>query len=155
MHFRCTFDQAARIAGLNKKKLSDDRCIMRREFGRDFLPTARIGQPLLCSMADCVALMLYADFRRDGYPVKVAGVIASHFRAAIREFPNADQLTAIKLSNGATFVRPTDDKRLEAEFRAGRHIATELTINIDDLRERVRRGAESRHPVEEAAHEVA
>lgn len=125
-------DLAKRL-GYDWAKLTDDRRILRRECGVDLIkfPVNRFERTLV---DDGVTLALYVSLRRGGQAVKGAGIIATEFRAAMRQFPDADELIAYKLSDGSSFIRPSGDKGYAAHARAGCVPVFELVINVRSLR---------------------
>ncbi|MBA3511840.1 MAG: hypothetical protein H0T81_08045 [Sphingomonas sp.] len=141
------------IAAYDLKKLSDDRTILRRETGEDFITPPELGR-LNLDLDDAAAVCGYADLRRAGYPVKLAGTIMSRVRTAMREYPEADQLTTVLLDNGFTFTLPSASLDLASGFNSGRYVVAATLIDVRNVRERVQRVIEAYEPgigVEDAA----
>lgn len=141
-----TLNEACKTANLDQKKLADDRTILRRETGTDFLSPPVNGRTL-CDRDDVAALALYAELRRAGQPVKVAGLMASRVRDAMLIDPEADQLTTITLTNGSTFTRPTSGLDIGSGFHSGGHILTATIVDARNLRDRVQRAIDLYQPV--------
>ena len=142
------------IAVYDLKKLTDDRTILRRETGEDFITRPEFGRIVL-DTDDAVALMLYAEMRRAGQPVKFAGVFASRLRAAMRAYPDEPQFTTVQLGNGSTFTLPTSMLDLSTGLNSGSYIVTATTVDVRNLRERIQRAIEAYEPEGEEANEAA
>lgn len=127
--------------------LIDERVTVRRECGHDFLTQVPAGKALVLDLDDAAALCGYADLRRAGYPVKLAGTITGRIRAAMRDYPDADQFVSVMLENGNTFTLPAEMLDLASGYNSGGYIVTATLIDVRNLRERVRRATE----VEDAA----
>ena len=143
---KMTLGRACEIAGRDQKKLIDDRTILRREAGCDFLGSPINGRTI-CDRDDVVALTFYAEMLRTGQPVKLAGLNASRLREAMRDDPDADQLTIVTLANGSTFTRPTPTLDLSSGYHSGGHILSATTVDARNLRARVQRAIDAYEPV--------
>jgi hypothetical protein len=143
---KMTLALACEIAGHDQKKLIDDRTILRREKQCDFLSPPTNGRTI-CDHDDVVALLFYAEMLRIGQPVKVAGLNASRLRDAMRDDPDADQLTIVTHTNGNTFTRPTESLDLSSGYHSGGHVLTATTVDVRNLRDRVQRAADAYEPV--------
>jgi hypothetical protein len=134
-----TIAKCSEIAGYDLKKLIDDRTILRRETGgTDFLPAPTSGRTI-CDRDDAAALILYAEMRGAGQPVKVAGITASRIRDGMRHFPEADQLTIVSFQNGLTITLPSADLDLRTGYNSGSYLSTALLVDCRNLRARVQR----------------
>lgn len=149
-----TLNEACNTAGLDQKKLADDRTILRRETGADFLSPPTVGRTL-CDRDDVAALVLYAELWRARQPVKVAGLMASRVRDAMRIDPEADQLTVVTLTNGSTFTRATASLDIGSGFHSGGHILTATIVDARNLRDRVQRAIDAYQPVIGAVDDAA
>lgn len=136
------------IAAYDLKKLSDDRTILRRETGHDFITRADNGRIVL-DHDDVVALILYADLRRMDHPVKIAGVLASRIRAAMRDHPDAHQLVCVTLENGSAFTLPAEMLDLSSGYNSGQFLLTATLVDVRNLRQRVQRAVETYEPESE------
>jgi hypothetical protein len=154
MKMQTTFTKACAIAGYPAKNLIDDRVMIRRETGGlDIVTTPTVGRPAL-DIDDVATLIRYAEMRSDGYPVKLAGTIAARLRTAMRDYPDADQLTLVTCENGNRFARPADELDLSTGYNSGAPVREALTVDVRNLRERVERAIEAYEPgseVEDAA----
>lgn len=137
-----TLDEAAAIADIKTKVAVDDQHILRKEAGLELIPRER-NQPL--SIDDVAALCGYADLRRAGYPVKLAGTIISRVRAGMRDDPDEPRHTFVLLANGSTFALPTSILDLRSGYTSGSYVVAATIVDVRNLRERVKRqiGAEN------------
>lgn len=142
------------FADYDLKKLSDDRTILRREAGQDFITPGDNGR-LALDIDDVAVLCGYADLRRAGYPVKLAGIVMSRLRAAMREWPQADQLTTVTLQNGSTFTLPAEMVEVTSGYTSGGYIFSANLLDVRNLRERICRVIEANEPEGEEANEAA
>ena len=126
------------IARYDLKKLIDDRTILRRETGEDFITRESSGR-LTLDTDDVASLILYAEMRRAGHPVKIAGVLASRIRAAMRDYPDADQLVSVTLENGSAFALPAEMLDLSSGYNSGQFLLTAILVDCRNLRQRVQR----------------
>jgi hypothetical protein len=143
---KMTLARACDHAGLDLKKTNDDRNILRRETGSDFLP-APVNGRTVCDRDDVAALDFYAQQRNTGHPVKLAGVNASRLRDAMRADPDADQLTLVVQANGNHFACPTAGLDLSSGFHSGGCILTATMVDVRNLRDRVQRAVDAYEPV--------
>ena len=152
-----TLARACMIAGYPQPNLIDERVLIRRECGDDIITQVPPGRPLALDIDDAAALCLYADLRnaQHSYPVKLAGLIASRIRTAMRANPRADQLVTVTLANGFSFTLPTDDLDLTSGFNTGGYVTTALLVDVRNYRERVTRSIEAFEPGTEADDEAA
>jgi hypothetical protein len=126
-----------------KKRLVDELVLVRRaaDNGDDFISRSNTGR-LTPDIDDTAALCGYADLIRAGYPVKLAGVIMSRIRAAMRDYPEADQLVTVTLENGNRFTLPADTVDLRSGYNSGGYVTFALTADCRNLRERAQRATE-------------
>jgi hypothetical protein len=150
-----TLAEASEIAAFPSKNLIDDRVLIRRETGGpDIITRPAIGRPAL-DIDDAAALILYAEMRRAGQPVKFAGVFASRIRAAMRDYPDTDQLVSVTLENGNSFALPAEMLDLTTGYTSGQYLLTATLVDCRNLRARVQRAVEAYEPGIEAEHEAA
>lgn len=142
------------IAAYDLKKLTDDRTILRRETGQDFITRESSGR-LTLDQDDVAALILYAEMRRAGQPVKFAGVFVSRIRAAMRDYPDADQIISATLENGSSFALPADGVDLTSGYTSGSYLLTATLIDVRNLRQRVQRAVDAYEPGIEAENVAA
>lgn len=133
------------FANYDLKKLIDDRTILRRETGEDFLTPGDNGR-LALDIDDAAVLCGYADLRRVGYPVKLAGLIMSRIRTAMQANPGVAQLVTVSLQNGFSFTMSSEDISLTSGYSAGGYITTALLFDARNYRERVQRAIEAFEP---------
>lgn len=153
---RFTYTKLCEIAGYDEKKLTDDRTILRRDTGMDFIKAqGALGVPLIADRDDVAAAILYAVVRNAGQPVKAAGVMAARIREGMAAHPDADQLTIVLIETGATFTLPTADLDLRSGYTSGGFVVTATTVEVGNLRERVQRAVEAYEPVIGADDEAA
>jgi hypothetical protein len=88
---------------------------------------------------DIVAELFFLDHRADGYPVKLAGQMATRLREGMHRDPDADQLTIVRLENGSTFTMATNALDLRTGFISGSYVRTALTVDVRQYRERIQR----------------
>jgi hypothetical protein len=141
-----TLAKACEIAGHGADKIIDDRTILRREADVDFLCPAENGR-IICNRDDVAALILYAEMRRAGQPVKVAGITASRIRDGMRDYPEADQLTIVTFQNGLTTTLPSADLDLSTGYNSGSYLSTALLVDCRNLRARVQSAVDAFEPV--------
>jgi hypothetical protein len=142
------------IAQYDLKKLTDDRTILRRETGDDFLERETNGR-LILNVDDAALLCGYADLRRAGYPVKLAGTIMSRIRTAMLATPEADQLMTVTLENGGTFTLDAATLDLSSGYNSGGYITSALLFDVRNYRQRVQRAIDAYEPGIEADDAVA
>lgn len=153
---RFTYPKLCEIAGYDEKKLTDDRTILRRDTGKDFINAqGALGVPLVASRDDVAATILYAVVRTAGQPVKLAGLMAARVREAMEAHPEADQLTIVTLENRFTFILPTDALDLRNGDTSGGKVVTATIVNVRNLRDRVQRAIDAYEPVIGAEDEAA
>lgn len=143
-----TLARACDIAGYSQPHLIDERVVIRRECGDDIITQVPIGRPLALDIDDVAALCLYADLRnaQHSYPVKLAGLIASRIRTAMRANPRSNQLITVTLANGFGFTLPADNVDLSSGFNTGGFVSTALLVDVRNYRERVERAIEAYEP---------
>ena len=93
---------------------------------------------------DLAAELFFIDLRRDGYPVRLAGSIASRLRRAMLEHPEAYALTIVTLENCNRFALPADTLDLSTGWNSGGAIREALTIDTRNLRRRIQQLIEAR-----------
>lgn len=123
--------------GWDFKKSSDDIAN-----GADFILTGANGRTI-CDTDDCATAFAYTDARKAGHTVRVAGAMAKRLRAAMRDYPDADQLTVVTLLNGSTFTQPTADLDLTTGYVSGGFVLTATMFDVRNLRDRVRQALEA------------
>jgi hypothetical protein len=139
-----TRERAAEIAAYKPKWLTDDSYILRKETGEDIIGDDR----KVLSIDDALILCGYADLRRAGYPVKLAGTIMSRIRTAMLANPEADTLVTVTLENGGTFTLDAGTVDLSSGYSSGGYVATTFLFHVRNYRERVRRAIEAYDPGE-------
>ena len=88
--------------------------------------------------ADRIAVEHYfLTLRGEGWPVKLAGAVASRLWDAMQANPTADQITFVSLANGNRFALPTDKLDLSSGFNSGGTVRDALTIDVRHLRARI------------------
>jgi hypothetical protein len=142
------------IAIYDLKKLTDDRTILRRETGFDFIMRADNGR-LILDHDDAAAVTGYADLRRAGYPVKLAGSIMARIRAAMLDDPDEPQHTVVLLGNGSTFNLPSSQLDLTTGINSGSYVVAATLVDVRNLRERVQRAIDAYEPGIEVEDEAA
>jgi hypothetical protein len=140
------------FADYDLKKLTDDRTILRRETGLDFITPGDNGR-LALDLDDVAALCGYADLRRAKlrYPVKLAGSIMSRVRDAMRAYPDEAQFTVVQLANGSVFTLPTSKLDLSSGYTSGSCLLAATIIDARTLRDRVQQAIEAYEPEAEDA----
>jgi hypothetical protein len=146
-----TRERAAEIAAYKPKLLTDDSYILRKETGEDILGDER----KVLTVDDALILCGYADLRRAGYPVKLAGAIMSRIRTAMLAAPEADQLMTVTLENGGTFTLDAATLDLTSGYNSGGYIAHAFLFDIRNYRQRVLRAIEAYEPGIEADDAIA
>jgi hypothetical protein len=153
---RFTYTKLCEIAGYDEKKLTDDRTILRRDTGVDFIKAqGALGVPLIADRDDVAATILYAAVRDAGQPVKLAGLTAARIRDAMQAHPEADQLTIVTLENRFTFTLPCDPLDLRDGDTSGGKVVTATMVDVRNLRGRVQRAVDAYEPVIGADDEAA
>lgn len=153
---RFTYPKLCEIAGYDEKKLTDDRTILRRDTGVDFIKAqGALGVPLIAERDDVAATVLYALVRNAGQPVKAAGVMAARIRDGMAAHPEADQITIVLTETGATFTLPTANLDLSSGYTSGGLVVTATIVEARNLRERVQRAMDAYEPVIGADDEAA
>jgi hypothetical protein len=142
------------IAAYDLKKLTDDRVILRRETGLDFITRPDTGRIVL-DEDDAAVLILYAELRRAGHKVLLAGTIASRIRTAMRAYPDADQLVMARLENGSAFTLPAEMLNLSSGYTSGQFLLTAMLVDCRNLRARVRRAIKAYEPESEVENVAA
>jgi len=126
-----TLRKLCQLAGLDYKKFIDDRAA-----GADFIENNAAGRAV-CDSDDCAAAFAYANGREAGLTRAVAGLTAKRLRQAMRDYPDADQLTIVSLENGKVFTHPTASLDLSTGFNSGSYLAHAATHDVRNLRRRV------------------
>ena len=97
-----------------------------------------VGSLRFWEQDDIAAERWFMDLRAEGYPVRIAGTLASRLREAIRLHPAADQLTLVTLNNGNRFALPADTLDLTGGFTSGCAVREAVMVDARNLRERVK-----------------
>ena len=153
MHF--TLAQACKLATYRLANLIDERVLIRRECGDDFVTQSPAGLPLALDADDVAAVCGYADLRRAGYPVKLAGTIMGQLRTAMRANPNAAQLVAVRLENGFFFTLAVDSIDLSEGYNSGGFVSYAFLFDVRNYRARVQRAIAVNELLAERAEYVA
>ena len=124
-------------SGWDFKKSSDDIAN-----GADFILTGENGR-YTCDGDDCAAAFAYMDDRNAGLSVRVAGARAKRLREAMAKYPDADQLTAVTLLSGLTFMQPTTGLDLTGGYVSGSYVQTATMFDVRNLRDRVQKAVEA------------
>ena len=132
-----TFRKVCEYAGVDYKKTIDDRAN-----GADFILTGANGRAI-CDTDDCVATMAYARMREQGHKVRVAGTMAKRLREAMRDYPDAEQLTTVTLLNGLTFTQPASDLDLSTGYISGGFMLSATVFDVRNFRDLVRQAIEA------------
>jgi hypothetical protein len=146
-----TRERAAEIAAYKPKWLTDDSYILRKETGEDILGDER----KVLTVDDALILCGYADLRRAGYPVKLAGAIMSRIRTAMLAAPEADQLMTVTLENGGTFTLDAATLDLTSGYNSGGYVTSAFLFDVRNYRQRVLRAINAYEPVIEADDAIA
>lgn len=96
---------------------------------------------------DLAAELYFMDLRREGFPVRLAGSIATRLRAAMREHPEADQLTLVTMMNGNRFAVPTAELDLANGWTSGGPVREATMIDVRNVRARINQLVEAYEPV--------
>lgn len=129
-----------------RKSLVDELIIIRGDNdNEDFLTRSPTGRFKL-DIDDVVALIRYVELRSDGYPVKLAGRLATTLRAAMRNYPEAEQIISVKLGNGFEFTLPADTVDLTTGLNSGSYVVAATLVDARNLRERVQRAIDAYEP---------
>jgi hypothetical protein len=153
---RFTYAKLCKIAGCDEKKLTDDRTILRRDTGVDFIKAqGALGVALIADRDDVAASILYAVVRDAGQPVKIAGLMAARIRDAMQAHPEADQLSIVTLENRFTFILPASALDLRDGDTSGSKVVTATMVDVRNLRNRVQRAVDAYEPVIGADDEAA
>jgi hypothetical protein len=103
--------------------------------------------------------MLVEDYfltlRDEGWPVKLAGALATRLWAAMQDYPRADRLTLVTMENGNRFAIPTDKLDLASGYNSGGLIREALTIDVRNRRERIERLIEADASLVDETEDVA
>lgn len=91
------------------------------------------------TLDDIAADRWFMDLRAEGYPVRIAGALASRLRAAMRLHPDAVQLALVTLENGNRIALPSDMFDLTCGFTSGCAVRDAILVDARNLRERVQR----------------
>lgn len=81
----------------------------------------------------------FIDLRAEGYPVRIAGTLATRLREAMRLHPGSSQLTLTTLDNGNRFALATDKLDLSTGYNSGNAVREAIMVDVRNLRERVQR----------------
>jgi hypothetical protein len=126
-----TFRKVCEYTGWDYSKAGDDRLN-----GADFIAHSGSGR-IVCDQDDCAAAFLYVDMRRAGHTVRVAGAAANRIRTAMRDHPEADQLTTVEMENGNRFTLPSADLDLTSGYTSGSPVTSATMVDVRNLRARV------------------
>jgi hypothetical protein len=138
-----------------RKSLVDELIIVRGENdNEDFLTRSATGRFKLV-IDDVAALIRYVELRSAGYPVKLAGKLATTLRAAMREHPEADQLVTVTLENGFQFTLPADTVDLTSGYNSGGYVASATIVDCRNIRARIQRAIDAYESGIEVEHEAA
>ena len=96
-----------------------------------------VGSLRFWEQDDIAAERWFMDLRAEGYPVRIAGALASRLRSALRFHPDAPQLTLVTLENGNRFALPADALNLTDGFTSGCAVREAVMVDARNLRERV------------------
>ncbi len=152
-----SLERACEIAGdYPRKRLIDELVLVRSATADadDFMTRSETGR-LIPDLDDAAALCGYADLIRVGYPVKLAGIAMSRVRAAMRDWPSADQIVTVTLENGKTFALPADKVDVASGYTSGGYIFAANLVDVRNLRERVTRAIAAHEPEGEEANVAA
>ena len=130
MHF--TTKKVCEILDRDRKTQADD--IATGHCGH--VPEA-VGSLRFWERDDIAAERWFMDLRAEGYPVRIAGALASRLRSAMRLHPDAAQLTLVTLGNGNRFALPADTLDLTGGFTSGCAVREASLVDVRNLRERV------------------
>lgn len=129
---KMTFRRLCEYTGWDFKKAGDDRAS-----GADFIKPPEGSTRIVCDQDDCAAAFLYVDLRRAGQTVRVAGAAANRIRTAMRDHPEADQLTTVEMENGNRFTLPSADLDLTSGYTSGSPVSSATMVDVRNLRARV------------------
>lgn len=121
----------------DRKTQADDKATKALAFCPSSEADTRWSSERICAAVN------YLDARREGLTREVAGKRASLLWNGMQAHPDADQLSIVRLENGATSILPTATLDLSTGFVAGGNVATALMIDVRGLRERVARAIDA------------
>lgn len=98
-----------------------------------------VGSLRFWEQDDIAAERWFMDLRAEGYPVRIAGALASRLHSAMRLHPDAAQLALVTLENGNRFALPADTLDLTSGFTSGCAVREAVTVDVRNLRARVLR----------------
>ena len=81
----------------------------------------------------------FLTLRDDGWPVKLAGALATRLWAAIEAHPEADRIALVTLENGNRFALPADKLDLSNGYNSGGMVREALTVDVRNGRARIAR----------------
>lgn len=81
----------------------------------------------------------FLTLRREGWPVKLAGALATRLWEAVQVQPLADQLLLVTMENGNRFSAPAGSVDLTSGYTSGSLTREALLIDVRNLRERAQR----------------
>lgn len=121
----------------DRKTQADDKATKALAFCPSSEADTRWSSERICAAVN------YLEARREGLTREVAGKRASLLWNGMQAHPDADQLTIVRLENGATSILPTATLDLSNGFVSGQNVATALMIDVRGLRERVARAIDA------------
>lgn len=122
------------LLGRDRKSQADD--IATGECG--YVPVAD-GNIRFWELEDVVAERFFMDLRADGYPVKLAGRIATRLRLGMASYPDAARIGLVRNENGNYFAADADKLDLSSGWHSGANVREALIVDICNLRRRVKR----------------
>jgi hypothetical protein len=150
MNYLLSLDGALEKVGDNypRKALIEELGIIRDQHeDRDaFLTREPTDRSYRLGTDDAVGLHRYVELRNAGYPVKLAGRLATQLRNAMREHPEADQLVTVKLENGFEFTLPADTVDIRSGVNSGGRVVSATIFDCRNARERILRAIEAYEP---------
>jgi len=87
---------------------------------------------------ELAALDYQLCLRREGWPVKLAGALATRLHTAMLQHPAADRLALVTLANGNRFAMPAESVNLSTGYSSGAPVREALVIDVRNLRERIK-----------------
>ncbi|WP_298018259.1 hypothetical protein [uncultured Parasphingopyxis sp.] len=98
---------------------------------------AQLGKARCLSPRQAGMMMLVDDLMHFGMKSPLALRIAERFMIAVREYPDAPQLTMTVIQSGAISIQPTDGLNFDSGFINGGLVSFTMMIDVRNLAARV------------------
>jgi hypothetical protein len=81
----------------------------------------------------------FLTLRDEGWPVKLAGSLATRLWTALQDYPRADRLALVTMENSNRFAVLADKLDLASGYNSGGLLREALIIDVRNRRERIAR----------------